>query len=1152
MENFAKVAEKILEYKQLKNDIETKQSPVMVTGLTPVQQSHILYSLGEQIPYKILVITHNESTALSMCNDVNQMCGEGFAEFFPSRDYNLQNTLSSSHETEHQRLNVLANLAMEKCKVVFSSIEAACSITIPKDILVSSTITMKIDKEYKISEIVDFLVKTGYTACDQVEGKCQFAKRGGIIDIFPPNLKNPVRIEFWGDEIDSLSYFEVDTQRRTEPLKSFTITPAREVLINEPQQLVLKLEQIKQTLKGKYAKEQRETIDTDIENIKENVSINNQDKFIKLLYGNNSIFDYFKGEVFALSSPTEAKEAIKNVLWQNSEDIKILLEDKVLYSGLDNFYLDFTDVASVLSKSSTILFDTFGRTAEGIPLKHIYDIKSLRLSSWSGEYSILKEDLDDYKQGGYCVLIYGGTEKNSKNLVSDLQRDGFSADYVDDFSDIVAKKIYVTQGSLSGGFDYPQIRFAVISINKSGSGLKLKKPKKAGKNAIKNLSDLSVGDYVVHVSHGIGVFSGIVKREIHGITKDYIKIRYAGTDELFVPVTQLDLVTKYIGTKEDGTVKLNKLNSAEWQKTRQRVKKAVADMADELIKLYAERLNAKGFAFSKDTDWQNDFEGRFPYEETDDQLRCIREIKDDMESGIPMDRLLCGDVGFGKTEVAIRAAFKCVMDSKQCAVLVPTTILAWQHFKTFSQRMEGFPVKIELLSRFRTAKQQEEIIKELKRGEIDIIIGTHRVVQKDVKFKDLGLCIIDEEQRFGVTHKEKFKQMRNDVDMLTLSATPIPRTLNMAMSGIRDMSTIEQAPQDRQSVQTYVIEQDMGIVMQAIERELKRGGQVFYIHNRVDTILECAAKIAKIVPDAKIETAHGKMTEEALSKVWQKLMDKEIDILVCTTIIETGVDVTNCNTLIIEDADKMGLSQLYQLRGRVGRSTRRAFAYLMVQQGKSLTDIASKRLSAIKEFTTFGSGFRIAMRDLEIRGAGNILGAQQHGHMESVGYEMYLRLLSDAISQKKGEKVETKAMECTVDIEIEAHIPESYIENLSQRIDIYKKISAITCDEDAEDLYDELVDRFGDPPKSVIGLVEVAKYRNSAAALGINEITQRGDCILMYQEVFNMENASLVAAKLKGRVTVNAGKKPYISVKIAKGENAVDTVKLALKNMIYQ
>ncbi|MEG1994579.1 MAG: CarD family transcriptional regulator, partial [Oscillospiraceae bacterium] len=575
----------------------------------------------------------------------------------------------------------------------------------------------KSDKEYKIDDIVKFLVKTGYTCCDQVEGKCQFAKRGGIIDIFPPNLKNPVRVEFWGDDIDSLSYFEVDTQRRTDALKSFTITPAREVLINEPQKLIKKLEQIKQSLRGKFAAEQRETIDTDIENISENIAINNQDKFIKLLYGNNSIFDYFKDEVFVLSSPTEAKEAIKNVLWQNGEDIKILLEDKVLYSGLDGFYLDFTDVASVFTKSKSIIFDTFGRNAEGIPLRHIYDIKSLRLSSWSGEYSILKEDLDDYKSSGYCVLIYGGTEKNAKNLVSDLQRDGFSADYVDDFSEIVPKKIYVTSGSISGGFDYSQIKFAVISINKSGGGLTAKKPKRAGKNGIKSLSDLSVGDYVVHVSHGIGVFSGIVKREIHGITKDYIKIRYAGTDELFVPVTQLDLVTKYIGTKEDGTVKLNKLNSAEWQKTRQRVKKAVADMADELIKLYAERLSAKGFAFSPDTDWQNDFEGRFPYEETDDQLRCIREIKDDMESGMPMDRLLCGDVGFGKTEVALRAAFKCVMDSKQCAVLVPTTILAWQHYKTFTQRMEGFPVKIELLSRFRTPKQQEEIIKELKRGD---------------------------------------------------------------------------------------------------------------------------------------------------------------------------------------------------------------------------------------------------------------------------------------------------------------------------------------------------------------------------------------------------------------------------------------------------
>ena len=748
---------------------------------------------------------------------------------------------------------------------------------------------------------------------------------------------------------------------------------------------------------------------------------------------------------------------------------------------------------------------------------------------------------------GFCCVVFAGTPRGAQALADDLRQD-FSADLVQDVPAITPGKIYVLEGTLSAGMEYPQLKLAIISHAKTGvSRTRAPKQKKGGH--IKNLSDLNVGDYVVHVSHGIGIFEGIVKREIHGVVKDYIKIRYAGTDMLFVPVTQMDLVTKYIGGKEEGIVKLNKLNSAEWAKTRARVKKAVKDMADELIKLYAKREASKGYAFGQDTDWQNDFERRFPYDETDDQLRCIQEIKADMERPVPMDRLLCGDVGFGKTEVAIRAAFKCVMDGKQCAVLVPTTILAWQHYQTFRNRMEGFPVKVDILSRFRTPREQEQVLEELRRGQIDVIIGTHRLVQKDVKFKDLGLCIIDEEQRFGVKHKETFKEMRNNVDVLTLSATPIPRTLNMAMSGIRDMSTIEEAPQDRQPVQTYVMEHDWGILTQAMNKELRRGGQVFYLHNRVDTIDSCAATIQKLIPDATVVVAHGKMSEEQLSKVWKRLLDHEIDILVCTTIIETGVDVSNCNTLIIEDADRLGLSQLYQIRGRVGRSSRRAFAYLTVTKGKALTDVATKRLEAIREFTTFGSGFRIAMRDLEIRGAGNILGAQQHGHMEAVGYEMYLKMLSDAVAVAKGEKPDTQATECQVDIRIGAHIPEDYIESLPQRIDIYKKIASVENDQDALDITDELIDRFGDPPESVKGLIDVSLLRNKAASLGIKEISQRTDSLLFYPEVVDMEAASRLAANLKGRVMLNAGAKPYLAVRVLKGEKPVDTMRLALDAM---
>ena len=679
-------------------------------------------------------------------------------------------------------------------------------------------------------------------------------------------------------------------------------------------------------------------------------------------------------------------------------------------------------------------------------------------------------------------------------------------------------------------------------------GIKKRPRHKEGKQ-LKDISDLTPGDHVVHIAHGIGVFEGIVKREIQGVVKDYIKIRYAGTDTLFVPVTQLDLVTKYVGVREDAAVRLSKLNSVEWQKTRARVKKAVEDMAKELTELYAKRMQVKGHAFSPDTDWQNDFERRFPYDETDDQLRCIEEIKADMERESPMDRLLCGDVGFGKTEVALRAAFKCVMDGKQCALLCPTTILAWQHYQTVRRRMEGFPVKVDLLSRFRTAREQKQVLDELRRGETDIIIGTHRLVQNDVKFKDLGLCIIDEEQRFGVRHKEKFKEMRANVDVLNLSATPIPRTLNMAMSGIRDMSILEEAPQDRHPVQTYVVEHDWGLVTQAIEREIRRGGQVFYLHNRVESIDSCAYKIQQLVPSARIVTAHGKMNEEQLSAVWRQLLDYEVDILVCTTIIETGVDVPNCNTLIIENADHMGLSQLYQLRGRVGRSNRRAFAYLTFKPDRELSDIATKRLAAIREFTSFGSGFRIAMRDLEIRGAGNILGSQQHGHMEAVGYDMYLKLLSDAVAEQRGEAPTHAATECMVDVRVGAHIPEEYIDNLAQRIDIYKKIAGIQTEEDALDLIDELIDRFGEPPEAVKGLVDVALVRNTASLMGIREISQRGDAVLLYPEVMDMQRAGTLAVKLRGRVMVSAGAKPYITVKIPPGSEPLDTIREALAAM---
>ena len=1145
MKQFLTLMDGMVEYRQMKEALQQGRVPVSVSGVSASHKTHIIASLAAQLEKPALVIVPDESTAIRFTADLSVLLGERVLHF-PARDYVLLDVDGASGEFEHQRLGVLSELLQGTARVVVASAESACERTIPKETLKDSILTIDMDGSYDQEQVVKKLVAMGYQYRDQVEGICQFARRGGILDIFPPDRSEPVRIEFWDDEIDTMSTFQVDTQRRQDSIEQVTIPPAREVLYQSPQKLADLLRQQMAAQKGKAGVQVKEHLQRDIERLEGGLNPVSIDRYLPILYQPQTIFDYFEADALAfLCEPVSCKENFANAMAQHHEDVKMLMEQGILFRGCSVYYDDFTELCRKFCRCQSVMMDTFTRSLSDVPVRELVQLSASQLSTWSGEYAILKDDIEDYMKTGFCCVIFAGTPRGAQALTEDLQKD-FSAQLVRDVPSIDPGRIYVLEGTLSAGMEYPQLKLAVISHAKTGSR---KKPAKAKKGGIKNISDLNVGDYVVHVSHGIGIFEGIVKRDIHGVVKDYIKIRYAGSDMLFVPVTQLDLVTKYIGGKEDSVVKLNKLNSAEWAKTRARVKKAVKDMADELIKLYAKREAAQGYAFGPDTDWQNDFERRFPYDETDDQLRCIREIKDDMEKPSPMDRLLCGDVGFGKTEVAIRAAFKCVMDGKQCAVLVPTTILAWQHYQTFRKRMEGFPVKVDILSRFRTPREQEQVLEELRRGQVDIVVGTHRLGQKDVKFKDLGLCIIDEEQRFGVKHKESFKEMRNNVDVLTLSATPIPRTLNMAMSGIRDMSTIEEAPQDRQPVQTYVMEHDWGILVQAISKELRRGGQVFYLHNRVDTIDRCAATIQQFLPDATVVVAHGKMSEEQLSKVWKRLLDHEIDILVCTTIIETGVDVSNCNTLIIEDADRLGLSQLYQIRGRVGRSSRRAFAYLTVTKGKALTDVATKRLEAIREFTTFGSGFRIAMRDLEIRGAGNILGAQQHGHMEAVGYEMYLKMLSEAVAVAKGEKPEVQNTECLVDIRIGAHIPEDYIESLPQRIDIYKKIASVENEKDASDIIDELIDRFGTPPEAVKGLVDVSLLRNMAAGLGIREISQRTDSLLFYPETVDMQAASRLAAGLKGRVMLNAGAKPYLAVKVAKGEKPVDTMRLALTMM---
>ena len=1150
MRDFHKLLAGEVGYRQLLEGVRRCQTPQLAAGLSAVHKAHVIHALCADLGRTAHIITPNEPSALKLCEDLGAFLGEDAVAFFPAREFIFRDVEGASREYENSRLGVLGRILNRDCPVVVSSGESAVQYTLPGDVFQARTAVLKQGERYDLATLISLLVLAGYERSEQVEGVAQFAVRGGILDFMPPGATAPYRVEFWGDEIDTIALFDTGTQRRTSDTDKAEITPARESLIPGITSFIEQLSELMKGLRGKYGSLAKEHIRRDIETLGDDRALVSADRYLPVLYDKPAtLFDYTADRLLFVCEPTAVLEALKNGAWQQQEDIRHMMSEGILFKGCDKFYLDGVDLTSLITARETILLDTFTRSVPDVSLAGMANLNAVQLSVWSGDLGLLEEDLREYMHREYSVAVLAGTRRAADALCADLSRDGFDAVASGDLSAVTPGRIYVLPGSLSAGMEYPNLKLAVITHTKAApQTFKRRKRHKEGKR-VKALSDLTIGDYVVHSSHGIGVFDGIVKRDMHGVVKDYIKIRYAGTDALFVPVTQLDLVSRYIGAADGVNVRLNKLNSAEWQKTRARVKGAVADMAKDLIALYANRMNTPGFAFSSDSDWQREFEFRFPFEETDDQLRCVEEIKTDMQRPAPMDRLLCGDVGFGKTEVALRAIFKCVTDSKQCAVLVPTTILAWQHYQTFTQRMEGYPITIELLSRFKTPKEQKDIVSRLSKGQVDVVIGTHRVVQKDIKFKDLGLCVIDEEQRFGVAHKEKFKELRANVDVLTLSATPIPRTLNMAMSGIRDMSLIEEAPQDRYPVQTYVLEHDYGILVQAMQRELRRGGQVFYLHNRIETIDGCSMRLQEMMPEARIATVHGKIGEEALSDIWRRLVDHEIDILVCTTIIETGVDVPNCNTLIIEDSDRMGLAQLYQIRGRVGRSTRRAYAFFTFRRGKVVSEIAAKRLSAIREFTTFGSGFRIAMRDLEIRGAGNVLGAQQHGHMAAVGYDLYLQMLAEAVSEQTGQDVR-KPTECVIDVRLDAHIPENYIENLTQRIDIYKKIASVMTKEDALDITDELIDRFGEPPDAVRGLIDVALLRNTASGLGISEISQTEQQVILYPETLDIAAASHLASRLRGRVKVNAGQRPYFSVLIPKGESPVDTIRESLSLML--
>lgn len=1129
-------------FKTLLNN--TKQGrTVCASGLSAVNKANIIYALCRLKNTAALCIASDEKEAQTLCNDLSCMGLRAYV--YPVRDFNFLDFQSRSQEYEHARLKVLLKIIDKECDVVIACIDAASQLTVPKKVLCESAIVFEEGREIAVDKAVKALTLLGYERFDAVEGSGQFSLRGGILDFFMPDSEYPVRAEFWGDEIIDLSYFDTETQRRFKKTGKIKLSPSTEIIISDRNKLADTIVHKADLLRSKNSAKAKQKLFCEAELIRSGTLIANADKFINQIYDKpESLFDYLDRNTIVFASEFNTiRERGKAMDFISAETLKQGFEDGVLCRGFDRFTLTFNECTEFLQGHGTIVLENFVHGSTTLKFSEIISFSTKQLSAWGGSYKQLSEDLNGLFTPDSRGVIFAGTKRAAQNLCESLKRDGFDASCEENLKNTQKGRLYVLTGALSAGFEYPGEKFFAITYNQNAYRPEKKKKRKA-KNGqeIYSLSELSAGDYVVHSVHGIGVFSGIRKIDTHGVTKDYIKIDYAKGDALYVPVTQLDMVAKYIGPRENSTVRLSRLGSGDWQKAKARVKSSVKDIAKELIALYSARMKAKGYAFSRDSEWQRDFEMSFEYDETPDQLRCCREIKRDMEKTSPMDRLLCGDVGFGKTEVALRAAFKCAADSKQCALLCPTTILAWQHYQTVTKRFEGYPIRVELLSRFRTAKQQREILQKLKKGEIDMIVGTHRLVQKDVEFRDLGLAIIDEEQRFGVAQKERFKEICKNVDVLTLSATPIPRTLNMAMSGLRDMSVIEEAPMNRQPVQTYVLEHDEAVIHEAIRRELRRGGQVFYLHNNVETISSAANKILEAVPEAKIAVGHGKMNEKELSEVWRKMLEQEVDVLVCTTIIETGVDLPNANTLIIENADCMGLSQLHQIRGRVGRSVRRAYAYFTFRRSKVLTEIQQKRLAAIREFTEFGSGFKIAMRDLELRGAGNILGAQQHGHMESVGYDMYLKLLGEAVSEEKGEINPEKDLDCLIDISVDAHIPEYYVESLTLRLDVYRRIADIRNKEDAEDVKAELRDRFGEIPKSVQGLVDIALVRNKANSMGIYEIRQNDSTLLLYvKEIKSPAVADLLIA-LNGKAVLNAGAKPCISVKCKEGASSLETL----------
>ena len=1129
--------------------LESGGLPALVSGLSAVHRANLAAGLRLKTGAPLFVLCPDDTTAENFANDLRSMLGEEVT-CLGMRDFTFYSTEAASRQAEQKRLAALFTLAEGRSAVTVASIPGLLQRTIPPETLRRAAFEIDAGGSYPIEDVEAALLRCGYTRTEQVEGAGQFARRGGILDFFSPSEHEPVRIEFWGDDVDSMGHFDVASQRRTEPLERCVILPAAETLpemtAGGRDALCREIESFAEKYGRRRTSENAAalcaTLRADADRLRGAALISDADRYLPVIYPMASAADYIPEDALIIfDQPGRCGERARDYTKQLAEDIRELTRRGVLAMSPDAFYLSWEALIKRLEDFPVYMAEAFTVGRSPLPPRTITSIPAKQLPSYAGSAQAAADDVALYLKQDYRVVVLAADERRAKVLQEFFGGKDIKALIYQELKKLPEPgSCVICIGSISAGMEYPGIRLAVLTdaqLIRNKTRKKSEKKLPPGRQKIESCADLSVGDYVVHENHGIGRFAGIVKMQVDGLEKDYIKISYAGTDSLYVPATQLDMVSKYTGAGEEKPVKLSKMGGTEWAKTRARAKSAAKDMAKKLIALYAERQRLPGYAFSPDSEWQREFEDNFGYTETDDQLRSIAEIKRDMEASVPMDRLLCGDVGFGKTEVALRAVMKCVLSGKQAAILVPTTVLAQQHYQTALQRFFGFPVNIAVMSRFKTGNQASKVLSDLATGKCDLVIGTHRLLSKDVKFKDLGLLVVDEEQRFGVTHKEHIKELARGVDVLTLSATPIPRTLNMAMSGIRDMSTLEEPPEDRLPVQTFVMEHDWNIIADAIRRELQRGGQVYYLHNRIDDIERTAKKISDLLEDVTVGVAHGQMDKNMLANVMENVANGQIQVLVCTTIIETGIDIPNVNTLIIEDADHLGLAQLHQIRGRVGRSTRRASAYLTFRRDKVLTEVAEKRLNAIRDFAAFGSGFKIAMRDLEIRGAGNLLGAEQSGHMIDVGYDMYMKLLSEAVLEARGIEVPARA-ECSADLAVAANIPDRYIPSQEQRMDIYRRIALIRTEEEADDLTDELIDRFGDPPPGVNALIHVALLRGEAGKAGVTDISQKQGYLKFTLRDFDMEKLSALYARpeYKWRLRVEAGSKPCVSLRIkAKG-----------------